>query len=241
MPSTIEFSFEGHAATLICPDSPAAGRPWVWRTEFLYAFNMADRALLDRGWHIAYCSVSNEYGEAGAIAVFKRFHDHLVEAHALAARAALFGFSRGGLYACNYARRYPQDVCCLYLDAPVLDLLSWPGGLGLGCGSPQEWADCKTRVLQIETVEGLLAYTGHPIAHLCELISTRLPVILVAGLADGTVPYIENGARMVDAYRAAGAPITVIEKEGCDHHPHSLDDPTPIVEFVQQAFAVARS
>lgn len=234
MPQTRQFDFEGHAATLICPDTPAAGSPWVFRTEFLYAFNMADMALLAEGYHIAYVCCSNEYGEAGAIAVFKRFHDYLVAEEGLSPRASLFGFSRGGLYACNYALAHPGDVACLYLDAPVLDLRSWPAGLGLGCGSPDEWADCKKRVIHAETVEEILAYRGAPIDHMPELIATGIPTLIVAGDADRTVPWVENGARLAAAYRAAGAPIDVILKPGCDHHPHSLDDPAPIVAFVQR-------
>ena len=32
--------------------------------------------------------------------------------------------------------------------------------------------------------------------------------------------------------KALGGEIVVIAKPNCDHHPHSLTDPTPIVEFV---------
>ena len=234
MPKTIDFKFEDHDAVVIVPDTPARGKPYVWRTEFLYAFNQADMALLSRGYHVVYCSVSDEYGSPRSIAVFKRFHDFLVNEYGLSKKASLFGFSRGGLYACNYALAYPDDVACLYLDAPVLDLKSWPAGLGLGCGSPDEWEDCKKRVLGISTVAEVLAYKGAPVDHLDGLIATGLPVILVAGDSDATVPFAENGALMQAAYEKAGAPITVIVKPGCDHHPHSLEDPAPIVGFVEK-------
>ncbi len=39
------FAFGGHQCTLICPDIPAKGKPWVWRAEFLGAFDYADKAL----------------------------------------------------------------------------------------------------------------------------------------------------------------------------------------------------
>ncbi len=233
MPQTRTFPFAGHSATLLCPATPAPERPWVWRMEFLYAFNQADMALLAEGYHIAYLACQDAYGAPEAIALYKQFHDYLVQEEGFSPRAALFGFSRGGLYACNYALAHPGDVSCLYLDAPVLDLRSWPAGLGLGCGSPDEWEDCKRRVIHAETVEQILAYRGAPIDHLPELMATGLPVLLVAGDADRTVPWRENGARMEDAYRAAGAPLTVILKPGCDHHPHSLPDPAPIVAFVR--------
>lgn len=58
----IEFSLNGRDAVLICPDQPAPGMPWVWRAEFLGAFDYADRALLARGWHVAYLHASDLYG-----------------------------------------------------------------------------------------------------------------------------------------------------------------------------------
>ena len=33
-------------------------------------------------------------------------------------------------------------------------------------------------------------------------------------------------------YKALGGEIVVIAKPGCDHHPHSLKDPAPIVDFI---------
>ena len=37
----IEFSLNGRDAVLICPDQPAPGMPWVWRAEFLGAFDLS--------------------------------------------------------------------------------------------------------------------------------------------------------------------------------------------------------
>lgn len=233
MPSTVTFRFEDKDCVLMIPDSPAPGNPYVWRMEFLYAFNQVDLALLDRGYHVAFCSFSDEYGSPAAVAVFKRYHDMLTEKYHLSAKGSLFGFSRGGLYACNYALKYPDDVACLYLDAPVLDLKSWPGGLGTGCGSPAEWEDCKKRILHVSSTQEAIAYRGNPVDNLGKLIDTGIPVIIVAGDSDRVVPFSENGAVMEKAYRNAGAPITVIVKPGCDHHPHSLEDPTPVVGFVE--------
>jgi pimeloyl-ACP methyl ester carboxylesterase len=59
--------------------------------------------------------------------------------------------------------------------------------------------------------------------------------LLIAGDSDRVVPYEENGAILEKAYRDAGADITVILKKGCDHHPHSIEDPTPAVEFIERA------
>jgi len=46
------------------------------------------------------------------------------------------------------------------------------------------------------------------------------------------VPYCENGVFLQRAYEKAGLNLEVYIKPGCDHHPHGLEDPTPVVEFI---------
>ena len=59
-----------------------------------------------------------------------------------------------------------------------------------------------------------------------------IPIIAVVGDADKTVPYPENTAMLEERYKALGGKIEVIVKAGGDHHPHSLKDPKPIVDFL---------
>lgn len=230
----IKFDFKGHNAVIIVPDSPAEGRPWIWRTEFLYAFNQADMALVEAGYHEAYCQFCDEYGSNEATALFKEFHDFVVSEYELAHKASLFGFSRGALYAINYALGYPDDVSSLYLDAPVIDLRSWPGGFWNGIGSPAEWEDCKNRVLGIISDDETDNLPVNPIHRLNELADTGIPVLLIAGGSDKHVPYEENGLHLEKTYTEKGKDITVIIKPECEHHPHSLDNVAPIVKFVTE-------
>ena len=51
---------------------------------------------------------------------------------------------------------------------------------------------------------------------------------------DTCVPVSENTAVAERRYRDMGGTIKVIHKEDCGHHPHSLEDPTPIVAFVEK-------
>ena len=71
-----------------------------------------------------------------------------------------------------------------------------------------------------------------PIDHLEPLSSARIPILSVCGGADKTVPLAENTAVLGQNHKKLGGSITVIVKPGVDHHPQSLEDPTPIVEFV---------
>jgi len=54
-----DFMLDGHSGHLIHPEEPLPGKPWVWRAEFFGAFDTVDRALLAKGWHIAYYKLSN--------------------------------------------------------------------------------------------------------------------------------------------------------------------------------------
>lgn len=236
MPETLEFDFKGHPSTLIIPDTPAEGKPWIWRTEFLYAFNQADMALLERGYYIAYCGYSDEYGSDRAIGLFKEFRDFVVNEYGLNNKAALFCFSRGALYGINYALKHADDVSSLYLDAPVIDLRSWPGGFWKGCGSLDEWEDCKKRILGISSDSETENISINPINHLDELADTNIPVLLIAGDSDRYVPYEENGLPLEQKLKSRGKDITVIIKPGCDHHPHSLEKVEPIIDFIEKAY-----
>ncbi len=59
-----------------------------------------------------------------------------------------------------------------------------------------------------------------------------MALIHVVGDADNTVPPAENTAIIEARYKKLGGTIQVIHKPGIGHHPHGLDDPTPVVEFI---------
>lgn len=54
----------------------------------------------------------------------------------------------------------------------------------------------------------------------------------VCGDADEVVPMEENTIPFEQKVKALKGDITVIHKPGFKHHPHSLPNPTPIVEFI---------
>ena len=64
------------------------------------------------------------------------------------------------------------------------------------------------------------------------MAQAHIPLLHVVGDADEVVPVTENTAILEQRYRALGGSIQVIHKPGVGHHPHSLQDPAPIVEFV---------
>jgi len=63
--------------------------------------------------------------------------------------------------------------------------------------------------------------------------------VCVFGDADNVVPADENSLLMEKRYNAAlpegGIPMKMVSKAGVGHHPHGLEDPAPLVEFVRRA------
>jgi hypothetical protein len=225
-----DFDFLDSKGLVVVPDKCAEGRPWVWRAEFFGAFSQVDVALLEKGWHIAYFKVSNMYGCPEAIEKMNRFQEYIEEKFNLSRKAVIFGFSRGALYACNYAAKYPQKVKLLYLDAPVLDILSWPGGKGNGKGAEMEWLEClNVYGLNEATVKD---FRGNPIDKVEAIATSNIPVIIVAGDSDATVPHTENTVVFEKRFREFSENIKVILKPGIDHHPHSLEESAPIIDFI---------
>jgi len=232
----LEFLVNGRKSVIVCPKEPLKGNLWVWKTEFFEAFNYAERALLEQGFYLAWHQVSDMYGCPESVAMMKEFYDVAVSEYGLDSRPALFGFSRGGLYACNFSLAYPDLTGMLYLDAPVLDLRSWPGGKGMSEGDAHCWEECKECYGLTE--ESSLSFRGNPLDRAEELAGTGIPILLVCGAADRTVIYEENGLPFYDRVKAAGGKIARIVKPDCDHHPHSLYDPTPIQDFVLSSYGL---
>mgnify|MGYP007000288592 len=57
-----EFNMDQRTCRVVQPKIVAPGRPWVWRARFWGHEPQADRSMLERGWHIAYCDVANLFG-----------------------------------------------------------------------------------------------------------------------------------------------------------------------------------
>lgn len=226
-----DFTVDGHAGLVIAPPKPATGRPWLWHGEFFGHRPEPDFALLEAGFHIAYMSVPNQLGSPSAVASWDRFYEILTQKYQLSRKPALIGLSRGGLYCYNWAAANPDKVACIYGDAPVCDFKSWPGGRGGGQGSPKDWQLVIKRYGFASEAEAL-AYDKNPVDNLQPLAKARVPLLHVYGDADEIVPWRENTGLLAERYKQLGGSITLINKPGVGHHPHGLDDPQPIVDFI---------
>ena len=224
----IEFPLNGHNCIVVFPENAREDKPWVYRAEFLGAFDTVDVELLNRGWHLVTYQISNLFGCPESVELMKQFYDFIVPEFGLSPKCDIFGFSRGGLYSFNFTCRYPECVSTLYLDAPVMNMRDWP------CDDRYEgsfdYNECP-KVYHM-TREELFASEIHPIERLGELLKTKVPTVLVAGAADKTVRFTYNSRMLSDYMKAHHADFFEIIKPDCDHHPHSVEDPTPVADYI---------
>jgi len=226
----LNFKFEGYDARIVFPAKAEEERHWIWRALYWGHEPQTEIALLKKGFHVVHVYSPENYGDPDAVRLWNRFYEYLISNYHLNPKAVLEGMSKGGLYIYNWGADNPEKVACIYADAPVCDIRSWPGGKGKGTGTPQAWKEVLMRYnLTEETVND---FKGNPVNNCIKLAAAKVPVLHVCGAVDEVVPIDENTYILENNYRDAGGDIKVIVKEGIGHHPHSLKDPAPIVRFI---------
>jgi len=228
----LDFQHNGRETILIIPDAPREDKKWLLKTEYFGAFPNFELEMLNRGYYVAHiknstrwCRPEDTDAQAGLCAF-------LSDTFGLYKKCMTVGMSCGGMQAVYLAAKYPQYVAAMYLDAPVLNLLSCPCGLGIGRSDLYE----EYFKVMGNSVSDLIGFRGHPIDKLDKIIAEKIPVILICGDSDSLVPYVENGRLLAEKYRDCDIPFVEILKENCDHHPHGLDDLTPLVEFAEKYY-----
>lgn len=230
-----DFQFSGRAAKLVFPKESAKGNPWIWRARFFGHEPQFDVAMLRKGYAVAYIDSAPLMGSPKSVALWQDFYLYLTKEFHFSKTTNLEGMSRGGLYTTNWAFEHPDCVASIYIDNPVLDFKSWPGGFGNGARSDKDWSDVLAAYDLTE--EEALKYDKNPKDNKegCEKLARNgVGILIVCGDSDHAVPGDENWIPFKKLYESVGGPIEAIVKPNNDHHPHSLPDPTPIVEFVEK-------
>ena len=225
----IEFEFENHRAILVKPNNKPNGK-WAFKTEYFGAFPSLETELLNRGWHVAYIKNDNRWALDADLERKVRFIEFISKEFQLEQKCAMVGMSCGGLYAARLSILAPHLVSVLYLDAPVLNLLSCPCALG---DAEVSLFDEYHKVTGM-TISQMICYRESPIDKLDVLIKNNIPVFLVAGDCDEVVPYHENGEVLEKYYKDNNGDIEVCIKHGCKHHPHGLENPDIIADFIER-------
>lgn len=228
-----DFPVGDKICTVIAPATPLPGKLWAWKGEFLDAFPKLEIELLKRGVYVVTLNTQNLLGNGKAVRYWNAAYAELTQHYGMAPKPALIGMSRGGLYCYNWAIANPDKVSCIFGDAAVVDMKSWPGGKGKGKGSPGDW-QLAAKVYDFKDEAEAIAFKGNPIDNLKPLADAKIPLFHIYGDADDVVPWDENAGVIAERYKALGGSIEMIAKPGVGHHPHGLDDPTPVADFIQK-------
>jgi predicted esterase len=221
---------------LLEPPKPKADgpKPWVWYAPTLLADRESDwqspgtrhawifTRLLAAGVYVAGVDVGESWGSPAGRAVYDQFHERMVSRFGFSPRACLFGVSRGGLMAYNWAAERPDRVECIGGIYPLLNLRSFSG------------IDRITRAYGMSEEQLRAELARHnPVDRLRPLAAAGVEILHVHGDADTAVPLQSNSAELARRYEALGghAEVIVIPGKGHEVVPELWQEPR-LVEFL---------
>ncbi|MCQ2378034.1 MAG: alpha/beta hydrolase [Victivallaceae bacterium] len=231
------FVLDGHKGFIVEPRNPAPGLPWCWCLQWPEAFVPRTPALklLERGFHHVHLDVFESKLNPDGVKTLEKFYALLQTMH-FHKKAALIGMSYGGLFSLRWAAEHPETVGAIYLDAPVCDL-------GFCCNrdlsnstrenlSGWEKSAGTLAAAYATTPEKLSGHKLSPLNNVQPIADAKIPVLAVRNGQDRTVPPETNLDVWVERFRAAGGFVTVIRRDFYGHHPHGMDDPQMLVDFI---------
>lgn len=229
-----EYDNNGVKYYIVKPHHTAKGNPWIWRARFWGHEPQVDIDLLEQGFHLTYCDVAELFGSPKAVERWDEFYALAVKA-GLNQKAVLEGMSRGGLIIYNWAAKNPKKVACIYGDAPVMDIKSWPLNWGECLDENKRSMSLLLEAYGFANAEEAMAWNKNPLNHARKLAKAKIPMIHVVGDIDEGVPVAENTAIFEREVAKYGHSVHVIHKPNVGHHPHSLNNPEKIVSFILKA------
>jgi pimeloyl-ACP methyl ester carboxylesterase len=232
----LEFTFLGKKAIVILPKEENRNGRAIFKTEYFGAFPVLQLEFVRQGYTFLFLENRNRWGTESELIDQERFLHFAFEEFDLEPGVITIGMSCGGMISILLAAKYPELIRGLYLDAPVMNFLSCPGGFGNAPETTEAmWQEFEKA--HGMTKRELLLYRKHPIDKLDALIAARKPIYLAYGTADLCVPFEENAIELVRRYEETEIPFVVEAKEGCGHHPHGPQDPAKVIEFFEQFFS----
>jgi pimeloyl-ACP methyl ester carboxylesterase len=209
------FTLAEHQAFLIAAPASVAGeklKPWVFYAPTLPPYpGDAEKWMFDQflaaGIAIAGIDAGESYGSPAGRKLFTRLYLELTQSRGYSSRPVLLGRSRGGLQLLNWAADNPEKVASFAGIYPVCNLASYPG---LAKAAP-------AYDLTVEQLTATLTL-HNPIDRLAPLAAARVPLFIIHGDADKTVPLELNSALVRDRYLKLGGPVDLIVPPGQGHN-----------------------
>ncbi|RBQ07889.1 GDSL-type esterase/lipase family protein [Pedobacter miscanthi] len=230
----IDFSFKGRSCKVVKPKFAAKGHPWIWRARFWGHEPQTDIALLQNGFHVVYCDVAELLGNSEAIAIWNDYYAMLHKS-GLAKKAVMEGMSRGGIYVFNWAAENPDKVAGVYVDNPLLNVSDWAATMFKVSDGKNQMLQAFMKDYGLKNEGDVKVFKKNPVDRIEQIVKGRYPILILCADADEAVSPRENTLLFEQRIKEAKGNITVIHKPGFKHHPHSLPNPEPIVNFILKA------
>ncbi|HET6250865.1 MAG TPA: hypothetical protein VFE47_24455 [Tepidisphaeraceae bacterium] len=138
--------------TVIAPKTPAAGMPWVFRSDFVSRDSAVDLALLGKGYAIVTGPVPYN-ADGPSLAHWNIVYKHLTD-HGFSKKPVMQGAGRSAGDAYAWAIANPDKVSCIYAENPIL----------------------RSNMLKTALLDDLspLAKAGVPLMHVCGSLDPSL-------------------------------------------------------------------
>ena len=236
------FVLDGCEGFIVEPPHPAPGLPWHWCVQWAHAFVPRTPALqlLERGFHHVHFNVFETFFNDEGIAKVEKFYA-LLQSLGFHKKAALTGMSYGGLFSLRWAAEHPETVGAIYLDAPVCNL-AFAAERNAQNATPEIFdrfsgeAKKHFAAYNVPDLDGLLAHPKNPLNNYLPIAKAQIPILALRAGQDQTVLPASNIDAFTGRMVQAGGNIKVINREHYGHHPHGMDDPTPLTGFILQNY-----
>jgi hypothetical protein len=202
---------------VVVPKQGAPGHPWSWRGVYWNHQPQAEVELLKRGFHIAYISVDSKPSSSTELNVDEMMDELGMSTRALREWDAWYAFLTG-----QYG------------------LSKKPAFIGMSRGGIFEYRWGTANPDKVSCI-----YADNPgmerqaFQRLGDLARADVPVLQVCGTID---PLLGRYTCAIEGiYQQFGGRISMMVKEGYAHHPHSLRNPKPIADFIEQSIGAVRS
>ena len=232
----------GRKGFIVEPPHPAPGLPWSWCIQWAEAFVPRTPALqlLDRGFHHVFLDVFPTYMNDEGVKILDEFYALLQSMH-FNKKCALIGMSYGGLFSLRWAAEHPETVGAIYLDAPVCDLAFCASRYYENCTDDlRDFLQGETNkhyaAYQVTDAAGLRNHPKNPLNNYQAIAKAQIPILAIRSGQDLSVLPQDNIDKFAELLTAAGGNIQVIRRDLYGHHPHGLDDPTPLTGFILQHY-----
>ena len=210
-------SDKGHLrCVVVVPKKAAPGNPWSWRGVYWNHQPQAEVELLKRGFHVAYISVDPKPGSLTNLTM-----DELMDELGMSRRASMEWDAWYAFLTGQYG--LSKKTALIGMSRGGIFEYRW------GTANPEKvsciYADNPG--MEREGFQGLV-----------DLARADVPVLQVCGTLD---PLLGPYTSAIEAiYQQFGGRISMMIKEGYAHHPHSLRNPKPIADFIEQSVQEVR-